>query len=157
LKFSAVPSFSSKHPFANEIRLLTLSSVSTNSCPYFPSSTSKLSALPKHQFQIAQSQAKVICCLLQQPVAILARRESHIEMHHELCRKQPDFYQGEVLADTSLIKTLERGIHSATFSQQIHSGHLPKGPMENGAKPSLCLIISGREYQRSGTKDVQSV
>jgi len=45
---------------------------------------------------------------------------------------------------------------AVTVLSSIRAGLLPihpKGPMENGANASLCLIISGLLYQRSGTKE----
>lgn len=105
----------------------------------------------KHQIQLSQTEGKVIFGLGQQPCAVFSSGEGNIVGEQELGCESSELHASNCKIVLAL--HISRGLH-------IHLRFLPiqlKGPMENGANASGCLIISGLEYHRSGMKEVASV
>lgn len=105
----------------------------------------------KNQIQLSQAEREVIFSLGQQSCAIFSPGEGNVVGEQELGCESTELHTSDCRTRSAL--HISRGLN-------IHLRFLPiqlKGPMENGANASGCLIISGLEYQRSGMKEIASV
>lgn len=101
--------------------------------------------------QLSQTESKVIFGLRQQPCAILARSQREVVCEQESSHKCTQFHTSDCnhLSEESFVEGITKNLRFLPIQL--------KGPMEKGAKASGCLIISGLEYHRSGTKEDASV